>query len=55
MTDNDIANFVGNVNALCKGLAMNHFLKEKLKRVNNSKIFFPEKNSRSTEKDGNYR
>ena len=41
--DNFRKNFVGDVKTYCKGFAMNPFLEDKLKRVNNSKIFFPEK------------
>ena len=36
-------NFVNDVKVLRKGIAMNPFLENKLKRVNNSKIHFPEK------------
>ena len=38
--DNFRKNFVSDVKALCKGFAMNPFLEEKLKRINNSKVFF---------------
>ena len=40
--DNFRKKFVGDVKALCKGFAMNPFLDDKLKKVNNSKICFPE-------------
>ena len=36
-------NFVGDVKILCKGFAMNPFQQETLKKLNNSKISFPEK------------
>ena len=36
-------NFVADVKVLCKGFAMNPFLEDKLKKLNNSKISFPEK------------
>ena len=36
-------NFVNDVKVLRKGIAMNPFVENKLKRVNNSKIHFPEK------------
>ncbi len=41
--DNFRKQFSADVKALCKGFAMNPFLEDKLKRVNNSKIFFPDK------------
>ena len=42
-TENFRKNFVSDVKILCKGFAMNPFLNDKLKRINNSKISFPEK------------
>ena len=43
--DNDIfrKNFVADVKVLCKGFAINPFEQEKLKKMNNSNISFPQK------------
>ena len=41
--DNFRKNFLSDVKTLCKGFALNPFLEEKLKRINNSKVFFLEK------------
>ena len=51
--DNDIfrKNFVADVKVLCKGFAMNPFQQEKLKKMNNSNISFPEKNALKLKKD----
>ena len=42
-TENFRKKFVSDVKILCKGFAMNPFLDDKLKRINNCKISFPEK------------